>query len=54
MTIETLQRGFAILIIALSVGALSACDEQGPAEELGEAVDNTAEEAGDAVEEATD
>lgn len=52
MTIEALQRGFAILAIGLFVGLLGACEDQGPAEEIGEAVDDTADEAGDAVEEA--
>ena len=40
------------LLVSLG-GALAACDD-GPAEDVGEAVDETAEEAGDAAEEATD
>lgn len=32
--------------------ALTACEEEGPAEQLGESIDETAEEAGEAVEEA--
>lgn len=52
MTIETLQRRLAILVIGLSVGLLGACEDQGPAEEVGEAVDETAEDAGEAIEEA--
>jgi hypothetical protein len=35
------------------VALLAACDD-GPAEDAGEAIDNTAEEAGDAAEDATD
>lgn len=46
------------LVAALMAGAfatfLVACEEQGPAEELGEAVDDAAEEAGDVVEDAGD
>ena len=33
---------------------LSACDQDGPAEELGESIDNSVEQLGDAVEDATD
>ena len=33
--------------------ALSACDEQGPAEQIGESIDESAEEIGDAVKDAT-
>ena len=54
MTIEAMQRGFAMLVVGLFVGALGACDDQGPAEQAGEAIDNTAEEAGEAAEEAGD
>lgn len=35
-------------------GALAACDEDGPAEEAGEAIDDAAEEAGEAAEDAAD
>lgn len=31
--------------------ALSACEEEGPAEQLGESVDESAEEIGEAIEE---
>lgn len=42
------------LAIALGLGAplLAACEDQGPAEEAGEAIDETGEEAGEAVEDA--
>jgi hypothetical protein len=43
---------WAAVLIPLA-GALSACDE-GPAEEAGEAIDNAVDDAGDAVEDATD
>lgn len=35
-------------------GSLAACDENGTAEEAGEAIDDAAEEAGDAAEDAAD
>ena len=40
-------------VLVSLAGALAACDE-GPAERAGEAVDDTVEDAGDAVEDATD
>ncbi|MCA1771082.1 MAG: hypothetical protein LC677_00010 [Halomonas sp.] len=43
------------LLLALLAGGLAACeDEQGPAEEAGENVDETMEEAGEEMEEAGD
>jgi hypothetical protein len=36
-----------------SVGFITACDDKGPAEETGEAIDETVEDAGDAFEDAT-
>jgi hypothetical protein len=42
----------AAVLIPLAA-ALAACDD-GPAEDAGEAIDETAEEAGDAAEDATD
>ena len=49
-----IPRGFAaLLVIGSFVGILAACEEKGPAEEVGEAIDDAAEEAGDAVEDAT-
>jgi hypothetical protein len=35
-------------------GVLAACGDEGPAEEAGESIENTVEDAGDAVEDATD
>ncbi|MDO8825104.1 hypothetical protein [Methylophaga sp.] len=36
-----------------SVGFITACDDKGPAEEAGEAIDEAVEDAGDAIEDAT-
>jgi hypothetical protein len=44
---------WAAVLVPLAA-ALAACDDQGPAEEAGETIDDTAEDAGDAVEDATD
>lgn len=41
----------AAFAFAAALG-LSACDEEGPAEQLGEKVDESAESVGDAVEDA--
>ena len=42
----------SVTAIALALGlALPACEEEGPAEELGEKVDEGAEETGEAIEE---
>ncbi|MBL28370.1 MAG: hypothetical protein CMM50_12570 [Rhodospirillaceae bacterium] len=43
-----------IALLGLTVGWLAACDEEGPAEKAGEAIDNAVEDAGDAVEDAGD
>lgn len=43
----------ALLLSILTV-SLSACDQQGPVEEAGEKVDETVEETGEAIEDATD
>lgn len=42
------------LLLALSVGMLAGCEEQGPAEEAGEEIDEAVEEAGDEMEEAAE
>lgn len=42
------------LLLALSVGVLAGCEDQGPAEEAGEKIDESVEEAGDKMEEAAD
>lgn len=41
------------LLFGLSLLALSACEEQGPAEELGEDIDEGAAEVRDSIEDAT-
>lgn len=46
-----------LLVVAVVLSGtmgLMACDRQGPAEELGENIDEAVESAGDAVEDATD
>lgn len=42
------------LLLALSVGVLAGCEDQGPAEEAGENIDEAMEEAGDEIEDAAD
>lgn len=54
MIVDAMRKLFAILAIGLFVGALGACEEQGTAEQAGEAVDDAAEQAGEAAEEAGD
>lgn len=44
----------ASLLASVLVFALAGCDNDGPLEEAGEAVDDTVEDTGDAVEDATD
>ncbi len=43
----------SLLVGALTI-SLSACEQEGPMEEAGEEVDESVEETGDAVENATD
>nr|WP_298415009.1 hypothetical protein [uncultured Halomonas sp.] len=45
--------GLAILI-ALMLGGVAACEDQGPAEEAGENIDDAVDDAGDSVEEMGD
>lgn len=42
------------LMMALGLTVAGCADEQGPAEEAGEQIDQTMEEAGDEIEKATD
>ncbi|MGM0564314.1 MAG: hypothetical protein ACQES2_08285 [Pseudomonadota bacterium] len=44
----------ATLIGGALMMTLTGCDQDGPVEEAGEAVDETVEEAGDSIEDATD
>lgn len=41
----------AALLMALLAGGLVACDNQGPAEEAGENIDESMEDAGEGIEE---
>jgi len=51
---QFLSRIFLMMFILGGAAMISACENQGPAEEAGEAIDETVEETGDAMEEATD
>lgn len=50
-----LQRSFtaAALMLAAALG-MAACEEEGPAEQVGEQIDESAEETGEALEDAGD
>jgi|GEM_PF-471217 len=49
------MRTLLLLLLAVGAGAgLSACEDQGPAEQAGEEIDEAVEDAGDAVEDAAD
>jgi hypothetical protein len=47
-------RGMFVAGAVALAPALTACEEEGPAEQVGESIDESAEEAGEAVEEAGD
>lgn len=52
MTIANLTRGVTVVFATLFLAfALAACEEQGTAQQTGEAVDDAAEKAADMVEE---
>ena len=44
----------AILLMSALMISLSACEDKGPMDEAGEKVDDTIDDAGDAIEDATD
>lgn len=44
----------ATLGLTFAFMPLTGCEEQGPAEEVGESIDEAGEELGDAIEEATE
>lgn len=44
----------AALLVSALIIPLSACDREGPLEEAGEEIDETVEDIGDAVDDATD
>lgn len=52
--IRRLVIGMGALPFALSPLALTACEQDGPMEEAGEAADDAADDLGDAAEEAAD
>ncbi len=43
-----------MLLVAMMAVAITGCEEEGPAEQAGEKVDNAMEDTGDAIEEAGD
>lgn len=43
-----------LLLIVLLIGAFVACEQEGPAEQAGEQIDEAVEEAGEKMEEAGD
>ena len=52
MFADAMRTAFMMMIAGLFAGMLVACEEQGPAEQAGEAVDNAAEQAGEILEQA--
>ena len=52
---RTLTKPFAVLFLSLFLflPILNGCEQDGPAEQAGEAIDEAVEDAGDAVEDAT-
>lgn len=42
------------IVMALLLGPLAACEQEGPMEKLGENIDEAVEEAGEGIEEAAD
>lgn len=44
----------AMLLMSVLMITLTACDDQGPAEEAGEQIDETVEDAGEAIDDAID
>ncbi|GAB3351699.1 hypothetical protein GCM10027512_26240 [Chromohalobacter beijerinckii] len=49
---EWLRKMALALIIGMTAVGVVACDDEGPAEEAGESVDNAMDDAGDSMEEA--
>ena len=52
MKLSMMRKLVMTLLVALMLGGVVACDDQGPAEEAGENIDEAAENAGDSMEEA--
>ena len=53
MQMNTGKVSLIAMILIAGLG-LAACEEQGPAEQLGESIDETVEDVGDGIEDATD
>ena len=51
MTTQLAKKLAIALLMALMAGGLIACDDQGPAEEAGENIDDSTEDAGESMEE---
>lgn len=51
MTTQLAKKLAIALFMTLVAGGLVACDNQGPAEEAGEDIDNATEDAGESMEE---
>lgn len=54
MSLTVRRTAAATALAFVAALTLSACEEEGPAEQLGEAVDETANDLGRAVEDAAD
>lgn len=54
MSTSTQKTAAATALAFAAALTLSACEEEGPAEEVGESIDNSVEQLGDAVEDAGD
>ncbi|GAB2711125.1 hypothetical protein [Halomonas garicola] len=50
----TMKQLAVVLGILMMAGGLAACEDQGPAEEAGESIDESMENAGESLEEAGD
>lgn len=50
----TMKQLAVVLGILMMAGGLAACEDQGPAEEAGESIDESMESAGESLEEAGD
>jgi|TARA_B100000929_G_scaffold286329_2_gene271256 hypothetical protein len=51
MSTPLMKKLAVALLMAMMVGGLAACDNQGPAEEAGESIDESMEDAGESLEE---
>ncbi|RUR28634.1 hypothetical protein ELY33_13525 [Vreelandella andesensis] len=54
MSTQLMKKLAVALLMALMMGGLAACDNQGPAEEAGENIDESMEDAGERLEEMGD